>query len=294
MRSSLNFWLGKWHFAVSGQVIAAARGKEDHREQARGKEDLPMSEAQLYRKDTLKRRIVKETERLKKNPTPGITATPKPDNPRHFDITIQGPQGSCFENGIFRLEMFLPEEYPMVPPRVHFLTKIFHPNVDRTGRICLDILKDKWSPALQIPKVCLSIQLLLSTPNPEDPLDQVIAAAWKQNAAAAQNTAREWVKKYANTLRTKLRFSSPFLTPITVPWYSLLSRLRPGYLSGSCETILNVTVANSSEKVTNEKFKISELVLHLKTPELKVTNENFKISELVGLVHLKTRPELPA
>ena len=63
---------------------------------------------------------------------------------RHFQICILGPKGSCFEGGRFNLEMFLPRDYPMVPPKVHFLTKIFHPNVDRVGRICLDILKDKW------------------------------------------------------------------------------------------------------------------------------------------------------
>ena len=53
----------------------------------------------------------------------------------------------------------------MAPPKVRFLTKIYHPNIDRLGRICLDILKDKWSPALQIRTVLLSIQALLSAPN---------------------------------------------------------------------------------------------------------------------------------
>jgi len=140
---------------------------------------------------------IEETERISKAPIPGISATPKKDNPRHFDITISGPKGCCYEGGMFKLELFLPEDYPMVPPKVHFLTTIYHPNIDRLGRICLDILKDKWSPALQIDKVCLSIQLLLQNPNPEDPLDPNIAKEWKNNIKKAEATAKEWTKKHA-------------------------------------------------------------------------------------------------
>ncbi|OMO92460.1 Ubiquitin-conjugating enzyme, E2 [Corchorus olitorius] len=81
---------------------------------------------------------------------------------------------------------------------VRFLTKIYHPNIDKLGRICLDILKDKWSPALQIRTVLLSIQALLSAPNPDDPLSENIAKHWKTNEAEAVETAKEWTRLYAS------------------------------------------------------------------------------------------------
>ena len=145
----------------------------------------------------LPRRIVKETARMMKNPIPGISATPHKDNLRYFDIIIAGPKDSPYEGGVFKLELFLPEEYPMVPPKVRFITKIYHPNIDQLGRICLDILKDKWSPALLIDKVCLSIQLLLQAPNPDDPLDNRIANQWKTDEALAISTAKDWTRKHA-------------------------------------------------------------------------------------------------
>jgi len=83
------------------------------------------------------------------------------------------------------LELFLPADYPMAPPKVRFLTRIYHPNVDKLGRICLDILKDKWSPALQIRTVLLSIQALLSAPNPDDPSDNEVAEMWTSNEEQA-------------------------------------------------------------------------------------------------------------
>ena len=86
----------------------------------------------------------------------------------------------------------------MSAPKVRFMTKIYHPNIDKLGRICLDILKDKWSPALQIRTVLLSIQALLSAPNPKDPLANDVAEQWKVNEAEAIQTARDWTRLYAS------------------------------------------------------------------------------------------------
>lgn len=66
------------------------------------------------------------------------------------------------------------------------------------GRICLDILKDKWSPALQIRTVLLSIQALLSAPEPDDPLDTSVADHFKNNREEADRMAAQWNVLYAN------------------------------------------------------------------------------------------------
>jgi ubiquitin-conjugating enzyme E2 N len=145
----------------------------------------------------LPNRIVKETQRLMAEPVSGIKAVPTESNARYFNVVVDGPADSPFQGGVFNLELFLPEEYPMAPPKVRFVTKIYHPNIDKLGRICLDILKDKWSPALQIRTVLLSIQALLSAPNPDDPLANDVADLWKKDEAKAIEIARQWTKKYA-------------------------------------------------------------------------------------------------
>jgi len=143
-------------------------------------------------------RILKETQKLEKEPIVGIYAEPQKDNPRHFEVMIAGPKDSPYEGGLFKLQLYLPEDYPMVPPKVLFMTKIYHPNIDFLGKICLDILKTNWSPALQIRSVLLSIQLLLSEPNTADPLNEQVNAHWLKDKADAQNTAKEWTAKYAS------------------------------------------------------------------------------------------------
>lgn len=143
------------------------------------------------------KRIEKETQKLATELPVGVQCAPTPENYRYFKIVMSGPKETAYEGGAYNLELFLPEGYPMEPPKVRFLTKIYHPNIDKLGRICLDILKDKWTPALQIRTVLISIQALLSCPNADDPLDPTVAEHFKQNEVEAVQVARQWNQIYA-------------------------------------------------------------------------------------------------
>ncbi|XP_053991979.1 uncharacterized protein LOC128883528 [Hylaeus volcanicus] len=111
---------------------------------------------------------------------------------------IKGADATPYENGYFVLDITLPPDYPYAPPEIKFVTKIWHPNISsQTGAICLDILKSEWSPALTIRTVLISIQALLSSPEPDDPQDNEVAFMYKNDYNAFLQTARMWVDMFA-------------------------------------------------------------------------------------------------
>ncbi|CAM8993412.1 unnamed protein product [Rhodiola kirilowii] len=115
----------------------------------------------------------------------------------HWQATIMGPADSPYSGGVFLVTIHFPPDYPFKPPKVAFRTKVFHPNINSNGSICLDILKEQWSPALTISKVLLSICSLLTDPNPDDPLVPEIAHMYKTDRSKYETTARSWTQKYA-------------------------------------------------------------------------------------------------
>ncbi len=142
-------------------------------------------------------RLAREADEWHRTPPSHCTAGPCGDDLRKWKATLTGPEGSPYEGGVFYLDITFPQDYPFKPPNVVFTTRIFHCNVSGRGEICLDVLKDRWSPVLTLSKVLLSICSLMDDPNPSDPLSMEAADAFKANRAGYDATAREWTQAYA-------------------------------------------------------------------------------------------------
>ncbi|EDR26854.1 ubiquitin-conjugating enzyme E2 D4, putative [Entamoeba dispar SAW760] len=143
------------------------------------------------------RRIQKELREIQQDPPCNCSAGPVGDDIFHWTATITGPDDSPYQGGLFFLDVHFPVDYPFKAPRVTFMTKVYHPNINKNGVICLDILKDQWSPALTLSRVLLSISSLLTDPNPSDPLDPEVANVLRANKKQFEDTAREWTRMYA-------------------------------------------------------------------------------------------------
>uniref|UniRef100_A0A667YZI7 E2 ubiquitin-conjugating enzyme n=1 Tax=Myripristis murdjan TaxID=586833 RepID=A0A667YZI7_9TELE len=136
--------------------------------------------------------LLQELNDLARDPPAQCSAGPVGD-----DSKCLTPSDSPYQGGVFFLTIHFPTDYPFKPPKVAFTTRIYHPNINSNGSICLDILRSQWSPALTISKVLLSICSLLCDPNPDDPLVPEIARIYKTDTQKYNKLAREWTEKYA-------------------------------------------------------------------------------------------------
>ncbi|XP_014290974.1 ubiquitin-conjugating enzyme E2 T [Halyomorpha halys] len=145
-------------------------------------------------------RLRKELESFVKDPPSGIFCCIRDNFTTILDANIIGPPGSPYEEGVFHLEVQLPKEYPFQPPRVVFITPIYHPNIDESGRICLDLLKlppsGSWRCTTTIANVLIAVQCLLASPNPSDPLNPEIAALMQSDMKQFEKIAKEHTLKY--------------------------------------------------------------------------------------------------
>ena len=139
---------------------------------------------------------MKDYEEMQNDPPYGISASPSNmEDLFLWDAMISGPDDSPWEGGMFSLQLKFSENYPSVPPLVRFTTPIFHPNVFVDGLICLDIIKEKWSPINTVSIVLTSIQSLLNDPNPNSPANPEAANLLVKNYKEYKRRVRECAEK---------------------------------------------------------------------------------------------------
>ncbi|KAH6622288.1 ubiquitin-conjugating enzyme/RWD-like protein [Boeremia exigua] len=168
------------------------------------------------------RRIAKEIADIKNDKLSQIIVDPagNGDDLTHLRGQFLGPPDTPYEGGTFQVDIKIPNEYPFRPPGMKFETKIWHPNVSsqtvcpplnarerrltEQGAICLDTLASQWSPVLTIKSALISLQSLLSTPEPKDPQDAEVASMLIRNPAEFEHKAREWSVKYAGAPKKEI------------------------------------------------------------------------------------------
>lgn len=155
------------------------------------------------------KRLMAEHKQLCQNPPEGIMAGPvSEDNYFEWEALIPGPEGTCWEGGIFPTRLSFPTDYPLNPPKMKFSCDIFHPNVYKDGRVCISILhppgddplgyeqsSERWSPVQSIEKILLSVMSMLAEPNCESPADVDAAKMFRENSQEYKRTAQRLARK---------------------------------------------------------------------------------------------------
>ncbi|KAE9383627.1 hypothetical protein BT96DRAFT_859961 [Gymnopus androsaceus JB14] len=148
--------------------------------------------------DARLRRVNKEIADCKNDKTSNISLELIDNSPFHLRGSFPGPEDTPYEGGHFEVDIVIPDAYPFQPVKMKFITKVYHPNVSSaSGAICLDILKDAWSPVLTLKSTLISLQSLLCSPEPNDPQDAEVAKHYTTSKGSFDETARYWTQIYA-------------------------------------------------------------------------------------------------
>ncbi|KAL0280526.1 UNVERIFIED_CONTAM: hypothetical protein PYX00_001792 [Menopon gallinae] len=155
------------------------------------------------------RRLMAEYKQLTLNPPEGIIAGPiNEENFFEWEALITGPEGTCFEGGVFPAKLIFPPDYPLSPPKMQFTCEMFHPNIYADGRVCISILHapgddpmgyessaERWSPVQSVEKILLSVVSMLAEPNDESGANVDAAKMWRENREEFNRIAERLVRK---------------------------------------------------------------------------------------------------
>ncbi|KAL9237881.1 hypothetical protein vseg_012378 [Gypsophila vaccaria] len=150
------------------------------------------------------KQLAKELKNLDETPPEGIKVGVNDDDFTTIFADIDGPAGTPYENGVFRMKLILSSDFPHSPPKGYFLTKIFHPNISNTGEICVNTLKKDWNPTLGLRHVLLVIRCLLIEPFPESALNEQAGKMLLENYEEYARLARLYTGIHAKP-KSKLK-----------------------------------------------------------------------------------------
>ncbi|XAR69510.1 Ubiquitin--protein ligase [Bertholletia excelsa] len=203
------------------------------------------------------KQLAKELKNLDETPPEGIKVGVNDDDFSIIYADIEGPAGTPYENGVFRMKLKLSHDFPLSPPKGYFLTKIFHPNIASNGEICVNTLKKDWNPSLGLRHVLIVVRCLLIEPFPESALNEMAGKMLLEN-----------YEEYARHAR------SAIATISHVSWlYTGIHALKPkpkiktGVISEST-TALNVDQSHPSHLSVDEKNAVSGAALPLQPSTL--------------------------
>ena len=127
----------------------------------------------------------------------------KKDELKKFEVEYTPDKSSFWYGGKYLFTFDYPDDYPDKPPKVLCKTKIYHPNIDYNGNVCLNMLKEDWTPIFNVNAVIAGVYYLFVVPNPNDPLNHDVAKIMRDD----QNLFAENVKR---TLRGGYQFGQDF------------------------------------------------------------------------------------
>ena len=152
-----------------------------------GKRSKKVSAAEL--------RLQKDIEELDGGKVADIS-WPDPNDLMKMNVVVKPEQGH-WKSGTYNFSITVPDQFPHKPPLVHCNTKIYHPNINKKGDICADLLNENWGPTLNTRYVLEALKAMLTDPNPENPLEPEAAALFKDDRTKYNETAKKWTKDYA-------------------------------------------------------------------------------------------------
>ncbi|GBE87078.1 hypothetical protein SCP_1003250 [Sparassis crispa] len=212
------------------------------------------------------RRLMRELNELRTNPPEGIRVVTNEDNMLDVTGIIEGPEGTPYEGGYFRVKFKFTEEFPAAPPKCWFATKIFHPNVSSAGEICVNTLKKDWKSTYGIGHILVTVKCLLIYPNPESALDEEAGKLLLENYDSYCERAKLITSVHATPRVRPTEFNTPSSSSTADSVVVSTSKPTPSKLATTSVVTPVPPPPNVAHKSSSPENTVPSRAMHSSTP----------------------------